>query len=296
MKLLTLLFAGLALAVIPVARAGAADPLPVPCDGVLATDASGDQEIGPLIGGPPGGPTNTTAPDNMDITQVFLNTRNGVTTANIQVKNLSKDVPAEIRSGHFSYVLDFATNEGYSFVRAETDGEEVTFHAAVVQSAGPVSSANPLAEEDLKGRFLEGPDGIVEIELPAALSKPGLKLESVYAYVSMRSDDENYTGYINDQAPDDGATSAKSYTVTECPAPVAAETPTPAAAVEAPAAPPAAAPAPAAQSQPATQPAKKPAAKKKKLSCKQKAKKLKGKKRAKALKKCKKAAKRKKRR
>lgn len=298
-RLGVLLAAG-ALAAIPSATAGADDPAGAPCADVLITDVAGDQQIGPLIGGPPGGPTNTKAPDNMDIRQVFFNTKTvdgkTVTTANIVVTKLDKSVPAELPTKRFSWFVDFDVTDGYTLVRAENDNGTITYWAATVTTVatpnGPVSQIS--GQEALKGTFVEGVDGVISIELPEKLAKVGGKLENVFATVSMRSDDENYVGYINDSAPDNGATGAKMQTNVECPAPLKTEPTVDPGTTQAPAAQPPAQPGQQTQSsggqQPQTQrPATRPASKKKQSvgACKRKAKKIRNaKKRKAAIKRC----------
>jgi hypothetical protein len=232
-----LALAAIAALAVPMATASAEDPLPTPCAGVVfANDPAGDQEIGPLIGGPPGGPTNTKAPDNMDIRRVFFTTRGGKTSAFIQVTNLTKDVPSEILTGHFSWYIYFDSAGGYSFLRAETDGSAVTFFAGKDMFLGANGTGLTIRQDEATtGKVFEGPNGIVQIDFPAAF-KPGMKLEGVYAAVTMRSGSENYVGYINDEAPDGASIDVgKPLTLpAECPADAPPSSSTPAAVTPAP--------------------------------------------------------------
>ena len=204
MKFLLALIAGASLAALPVAFAGAQDPVPEPCGtDVFHVDKKGDQVIGPILGGPPGSPAEETGPDNQDIRRVWFATRGGKTTANIQVTKLDKTVPQTVNTPQFSWFVQFPElPEGYESVRAETDGTDVTFLAVKVTLVGPLITRS---EEAITGKLFEGPDGVVQIDLPAALAKPGKTYNGVYAMVSTRSSSNNYVGYINDEAPDDSA-------------------------------------------------------------------------------------------
>jgi hypothetical protein len=233
MKPLAVLLASLALLAVSTAFAAAGDPAPTPCNGMFVKDPAGDQIIGPVTGGFPlgGTPATSKGPDNLDIKGLFFNTVNGVTTANIQITNLDQSVPMEFLQGKFSYIVDFDDVGDIAWVRAEVSADAVTYHMVKRQTVGVVG-AN-IGNEDITGKFFPGPDGIVQIDLPPATFKPGLKLANVYAYTSQRTNDNFQVGYINDSAPDTGATAAKNYTITECPAPGAAgalpvATPTPA--------------------------------------------------------------------
>src|SRR3712207_3715530 len=71
---------------------------PVPCTEMLVTDPAGDAVVGPVLGA---GPVVSEAPANMDITGIFVNTKTDatgklVTTANIRIADLNKDIPDEI--------------------------------------------------------------------------------------------------------------------------------------------------------------------------------------------------------
>ena len=207
MKFFLALLAGASLAALPVAFAGAQDPVPQPCGSdVFQTDPKGDQVIGPVLGGPP--LIADPGPDNMDIRRVFFTTRDGKTSANIQITKLDKTVPETISTPQFSWYIYFdPTEEGYEGIRAETDGTAVKFTAVKRAVVGVLITRS---EEAITGKLFEGPDGVVQIDLPAALAKPGRTLEGVYAAVTTRSASNNYSGYINDEAPDgadlDGST------------------------------------------------------------------------------------------
>ena len=279
--------------------AGAAEK-PAPCTSLLVTDPAGDATVGPIMGNSPSPllPVTKKAPDNMDVTGAFVNTKTNdagklVTTANIQIADLNKTIPQEMATKRISYTFDFDVVDGISFVRAVNDNGTWKFFAGKPTTYGTVPVLNTgvssWVDVELKGRVFEGKSGIIEIELPDAIAKPGQKLTNVYVMISMRSKEENYVGYPNDQGPDNGQATptALSHTIGEnCAAPVKEEVPVPVD-VPAPQAEPAAAPAP--EPAPAAAPAPVAAApvaarsrKAPKVSCAAKARKLKSAKRRKA--------------
>jgi hypothetical protein len=287
-RLISLVTLGAAAAVGFSGGAVAQAPAAEGCNGLHIKDTAGDQSVGPILGNSPVAGTGTSkGPDNMDITGVFFEHRNGVTTANLRIANLTKDVPPEIRTGALSYQVEFnKTEEGdVVFVRAELKNGQFSFtYATGERVETPASTQDrPVAPEiATEGSVVEGPNGLISIKLPDVIAKPGTKLENVYGIVSQRSEETQYVGYANDTAPD-AATHAgegKDYTVVPCqeaPAPVVT-------------APQVETPAPPAQSNPgSSQPSKPPAKASKRAACQKKAKKIKNKrKRAAALKKCKK--------
>jgi hypothetical protein len=219
-----------ALAAVP---AGAEDARPAPCAGVLIEDPAGDNTIGPLGTSPvTGSPFTSKGPESQDVRRVWFNTVGGVTTANIEITNLTKELPAEIRTGAISYLLDFDLTEGISFVRAENNKGTISYHAATVTTVPGAGVSQVTGQKTLKGAFIEGPNGVVQIELPPELSKPGTVLKNVFTNVSIRTDETNYVGYVNETAPDDGATSKKEYAITECPTSEPTATPTASATAE----------------------------------------------------------------
>jgi hypothetical protein len=206
----------LVLAAVAVAVPAAAEEAkPVPCAGMLLTDPSGDAVLGPVIGGPPG--VSTSSPANMDVTGLFFNATTGsdgktTVTGNMEIANLDTSVPDEAVSGGFSYFFEFATtDDDYINLRVENSGGEISYWYSYFDPTTTLQT-----EAETTGRLFEGPQGIVQIDFPPELSNIGRKLEAVYAYTSVRRDDEQYAGYITDTAPDDGATAAKTYTVSPC--------------------------------------------------------------------------------
>src|SRR3712207_1975352 len=93
---------------------------PTPCTGVAFNDPKGDSLSDPLT---LGDPFASAGPANTDITSGWFNTRNGETTANLQIANLTQDIPQESPGGLWYYV-EF--NDG-RYVRAAIQTTGVTF-------------------------------------------------------------------------------------------------------------------------------------------------------------------------
>ena len=89
-----------------------------------------------------------------------------------------------------SYTFDFDLVDGITLVRAINDNGTWKFFAAKPTTLVPSrcrSSRHARGEQwvdvELKGKVYEGKNGVIEIELPAAISKPGLKLKNIYSQV-----------------------------------------------------------------------------------------------------------------
>jgi hypothetical protein len=209
----------LAIAAAAVAPAGAADK-PVPCGGAyLLTDKAGDTNFDPSGQGLPG----SSAPDNTDITGLFFNYESGTLTANIEIANLTKDVPApsDSQAGVWYYV--FYNYKGKDrFVKAiNRSGGDIEYRSGYLDSESvPGFIVYATDPEPLKGSFHEGAKGVVSIEIPAALGgKEGEKLGLASATVDYIQGPDDANGVNNriDQAPDDGTPpNGKNYIVTAC--------------------------------------------------------------------------------
>ena len=298
-KLAALAVSAAALAA-PSAAAAAA-----PCNGFIHTDPKNDQQFAPVLGAFP--LAAETGPANLDLTGVYAETKPDasgklVSTLNLRVQDLTLDAPpAGARAGdRIVYTINFGVLEDGTYgAQAIIDGGEMTFALAryAVEAPTPLGSiwtGGGITNPEAEGSYTLGKDGVISIELPEALGKPGTTLEGVYADVAIENGEPVW--YLSDQAPDDGDAAAKDVTLKECPAPASA--PEPAAP-----APVAAAeggtgqtvtesgPAPQPQGQPSPAPASQPAAPRKtskRAACLKKARKLKGAKRKKALRRCKK--------
>lgn len=133
---------------------------PAPCNGVLFSDPTGDGDRPPLVLG--------TGP-NMDITGLFLNKRDGVTTVNLQVVNLDKSVPATALGG-VDWIIYFSVGETNAYLRATTTGSEVAFEHGIDD---PAQGLTPTGATP--GAFFEGADGIVQMDLPETYADQEIK-------------------------------------------------------------------------------------------------------------------------
>jgi hypothetical protein len=270
--------------------AGAADTaVPEPCNGVAITDPVGDATIEsvPGVGFPE--PVARADADN-DIKDIFLTASKGddgklAATVHMRVANVLHTPPAEAAMGVTHYYVDFTDVDGIQDVRATNTKGTWTYE---YEQAAELPGGLPGPSEAVAttGSVVEGPNGIVSIDLPAALAKEGVKLDKLFGRITLTDDDtEFFVGYnTSDLAPDDGTSSTKSATVTACPAAEPSVEPT----VPPVTAPPAAPPATTTQA-PSPPPAVRPVAAKKvskKAACRKKARKLKGAKRKRALKRC----------
>jgi len=210
------------------APAGAADPAPTPCAGTLYTDPAGDQIQDPAGFGDSSFPTVEKGQDNTDIKSVFLNYAPGadgkqVLTANLQIANLTKDIP-DVASGGIYYYLSYNLGDVPSFVSARLTSSGVTYNYGHLATLPPDPAPIGLftaytVDGQTTGSFTEGPNGVVSIVVPeAAGGKAGESLGAVVATVDLvQVDDEKGWQSHADQAPDDSDT-AKDVTVTACPA------------------------------------------------------------------------------
>ena len=192
------------------------DTKPIACSGLAFKDAAGDSISDPLALGLG---TETAGPANTDILSGWFNTRGGETTANIEVANLTTDIPAESPGGLW-YYMEF--NDG-RYVRAAVQASGVTFKYGQYDSSTGVYTN----EGDTTGKLFEGENGVVQIVVPADIAAAGTKLAGPYAHADFMTgaDDQAGLNAPSDSGPDDRAP-GKTYTVTECGAAPAA-TPTP---------------------------------------------------------------------
>ena len=236
-----------ALALAPAAHAQA----PVPCTPVTA-DPAGDQSYG-LAGNQSGIP----AAETVDVTGLYFHrAAGGKTTANAVISNLSKTVPPESQGLVYRFFFTAAGTEYWAEVDVETDG-------AITYSYGHFDTTL-VSDGESSGQFIEGPNGVVSIEIPATHGgKSGVKFSEAYLLTAY-----SMGAFISstDFAPDgDGRVS---WNGNECggaaPAPAPGGSPTPAPA-PAPGSTPPPAPKPAASTGPLQVTAKPTAIKAKKL-------------------------------
>ena len=186
------------------------------CAGMAFTDPAGDAIDGsvPFVERPGGA--------NLDVTGgFFLSDGAGGVTANIQVANLTADVPTGA-TGVDWYMIWTDAAGALDYVRAsvEPGGDPVFSYGQVT-----VTPANTLYQDTAatSGQFFAGPNGVVQIALPADYAAG--TLESPYAQTF---EEQNLStpvvGLGNladaDRAPDDGG--GQSYAVGGCAAAPAA--------------------------------------------------------------------------
>jgi hypothetical protein len=174
---------------------------PVPgCAGTAFTDAAGDA-------------TDTTVPGvdgkgqpNLDVLSGFFLADGGTVTANIQVANLTTDVPATA-TGVDWYMIWTNAAGALKFVRASVaPGGDPAFSYGTVT----VTDANTLYTDDgeTSGQFFTGPNGVVQIQVPADLA--GGTLKAPHAATSAEQDFDTGAGISGgrlataDNAPDEG--------------------------------------------------------------------------------------------
>jgi hypothetical protein len=190
------------------------DTKPTPtCAGTQITDPPGD-----AVRNFTGTPLDPAGPSNMDITGVFFKDEAGEVTANIQISNLSTDVPAG--SSAVSWYAVWTVGSTIYFVDATSDGTTTTFEQGTYDDS--LNTYNPAGPT--KGKLFTGEQGVVQIVIPAAAKgSEGQTLKTPYAYAY---ENISVPGVISglvddDRAPDQG--NGKSYEVAEC----AAEAPAP---------------------------------------------------------------------
>jgi hypothetical protein len=228
-RLLTLcgVIAALAVALIP-GSSPAADEKPTQCGDQLAfKDPAGDR--GTTDGNVQGAGVATT--DSSEILRGFIKYdptkgADGL-TYNVVLKNLKAEVPTGATS--LAWVLYYRTpDDTLHFVRAILD-----FTGAIVYEygnftpnpAGVVLSGLSLYEGNTTGKFFEGPEGIVQIVIPAAHAPVGTKLTTLYGTTTQGRTLPDAAppqvsrglSVIVDTAPDDAPDTAPgTYTVGVC--------------------------------------------------------------------------------
>ena len=214
----------LALSVMFTAPAQAAPP--APCNGMFATDPTGDAEydsMGSLGGGKPGQP-------NMDITGVFFNYVPGAgLTFNTVLANLDKTLPP---------ASDFGASGGIWYYGYYKHGDQTRFVRAANQDGGEISYAYGYVEPDVgafitegdtTGSFNEGANGVVSIVVPDSVGgKPGETLGGFLARVDTIEGEDDFFGInhgvdhstLKDGGEDEDIADPNGldYKVTECPA------------------------------------------------------------------------------
>ena len=217
-----LAFSAFAALVVPIAGADAQDPKPTPCNGLLLKDAKGDQDMAPVGGGGAGSPIASPGPDNIDVRGLFFNLAPGadgkpVLTANIQIENLTKDIPAEAHEGEIRYLVNFGLQNGITSVSAILTDSGFRYVAQEAVDLPDPGGEVATAEIETKGAAFEGPEGVIQIEIPEAAGfTDGSEMTGVITRVSLGN---RLTLFVSDQAPDGGTADAVTFTVKSCPPP-----------------------------------------------------------------------------
>ena len=148
---------------------------------------------------------------NLDITGFWFKTEGSKVTANIRLDNLDKTTPLEATGVNW-YVL-WNQGDSQKFVQAQMEipANEVTYSAGTVAVTG--NTTQRTREVDTVGQFIEGPDGVISIEIPAEYAgASGTQLKAVLS-------DTKYSigvpGAISSLQSVDDAT-GKAYTINGC--------------------------------------------------------------------------------
>lgn len=189
----------------PAGAQSAAKPEPG-CAGLAAKDSEND----------------TASAENTEILGFFFKTVGTKTTANIQIKNLTTDVP-DTATGLNWYVV-WETPEGNKFVEAAVD-----FSGGPTFSYGTLDGDQPgyVSEGETAGKFHEGANGVIEITVPSAQTGAtrGKTLKAPYASATEALSIPGVGGLVApvDAAPDEGG--GRDYLVQPCeePAPPAGD-------------------------------------------------------------------------
>jgi hypothetical protein len=198
------------------------DTKPTPtCAGMDFTDPKGDAAIdfvGLGIGA-------MSAPDNLDITGGFFkydadSTGTASLTANIQVSNLSKEIPTAADASSWTFRWTVAGTVYYLLAEVGSDGTP-TFEYGTVDGVQLTKAGNT------KGKFFEGVDGVIQIAVPQAGTKAtdGAKLTTPYTTASATYGPGPSLLITADNGPDSQA--GKTYEVAQCPSIATPSTSTP---------------------------------------------------------------------
>lgn len=212
-----------AAALVAVTAASAQQGAPSPgCTGTAADDVRGDQRTG-----------FAPAPASADLVSAFFRTDRTttgrlITTANVRAANLDPAVPPGVRS--ISWIMHWRDGDLVRYADATAHaGGQVSF------ATGRVESGFYVADAPTSGVLFPGENGVAQIVLPEALSKPGQRLRAPYASSRVVSEVAG-TGLSEeaDLAPDDAQSGGRTYAVAECTGPAQPPVPEPGPPVPAP--------------------------------------------------------------
>ena len=187
------------------------DAKPTPtCAGVNFTDPAGDAAIDPVgigLGALP-------ATDNMDITGGFFkydtdSSGSATFTANIEVANLTKDVPTGATGVSWYYFWNSGGAQYFVTAQVDATGAESYTYGHTAQIL--------MTDGDARGKMFPGAKGVIQIAVPqgATQAQDGKRLSSPYAS-SRATFNLVAVEYIPtaDDGPDGQV--GKTYTVAQC--------------------------------------------------------------------------------
>jgi hypothetical protein len=177
MKLTRIAAAAATVALAAATTAGAADPKPAPsCYGKFFTDKAGDSvRAHPGFAGDKGG-------ENLDLLDGFFlyDAGKAETTVNVHVKNLDKTVPEGSTS--IQWQVEWTGSSGaLTWVRAVTDFSGLVTYDFGGQQPTAATTFN-VRQGATTGAFIEGPDGVVQMVIPATLEPKGTTLKGLVAH------------------------------------------------------------------------------------------------------------------
>lgn len=180
------------LAVLAWAPAAVAAPAPG-CAGISFTDGRGDaiEDAFGLGVGPPAGA-------NLDLVAGWVREDEGRLTANIQVADLTPAPPGG--GGRSVWTFNWHAGAQRFYVQAASDGSSVGYSYGTYDDAS--ASLRPDTSVQVTGALFGGPDGVVQIDLPARHAQAGVVLERPFAETA-----EEVAGgrSVVDRAPDAGS-------------------------------------------------------------------------------------------
>jgi hypothetical protein len=164
----------------------------VGCADLSFKDPKGDAFDGNTLGA-------FTADDNEDIIAGWFKYDGTTVTANTQVVNLSQNVPSD--ASYLVYYFFYTSPKGPHYVSAQVNGDGKPVFMWGTVTTGQVTTYDDVGPT--KGKFFEGSEGVVQIELPVADTPAGATLKTPYAEVD-RALDLVVNGLVSasDSAPD----------------------------------------------------------------------------------------------
>src|SRR3954451_10282223 len=172
---------------------------PVPgCAGTAFTDAAGDAADTTVF-------VSQDAQPNLDILAGWFDSAAGTVTANIQVANLTTDVPGTATGVDWYMVWTNAAG-ALKFVRASVaPGGDPAFS----YGTATVTGNNTLYQDEgeASGQFFPGANGVVQIQVPGDLAGGTLKAPHAITAAEQQFDTPAVSGgrlATADNAPDDG--------------------------------------------------------------------------------------------